>query len=225
MSQWHSQAVHSPYVSISILEENTLDTLKRYSLALAVSAMTALATPAHAEPVRIVLLSAPLVDVAPGAVLPPFRVRVERATGEPLAGVQLRYGFDLCDPGLGNPCPELFEYGGFNDGASLFLFVTTGSDGTVTVPGFRAGNPLPGNLPFELVVWPHAFRQTTPSGFVISPDDEHDPIGGLLNAATTVRIDGVAAVPALDRAGLLVLVLLLAGLAGWRLRPSTSGTG
>ncbi|HET9767920.1 MAG TPA: hypothetical protein VFS60_13775 [Thermoanaerobaculia bacterium] len=169
-------------------------------------------------------MSAPLVDVAPGTVLPPFRVRVERATGEPLAGVQLRYGFELCDPGLGNPCPELSEYGGFNDGASVFLFVTTGSDGTVAAPGFRAGNPLPGHLPFEFVAFPHAFNQTTPSGFIISLDDELHPIGGYLNAATTVRIDGAPAVPALDRAGLLVLVLLLAALAAWKLR-ALAGSG
>jgi hypothetical protein len=202
-------------------------TLRRATLALVLAMIeAALATAARAEPVRIVLLSAPTRNAAPGEMLDaPFRVRVERASGEPLAGVVLSYAVDLCitvaTPPPGWECPNAAEYGGFDDGASLQVLVTTGSDGTVTAPPFRAGNPTAAHLPFGFKVLPYASTQTTPGGFTITLNDAVSPIGGYWAAATTVNIEGVQPIPALDGARLLLLVLLLAVAGAWRLRSMT----
>lgn len=200
-----------------------MNVLKRLSLGLAVLAIGAVGRSARAAPVRIVLLSAPVVHTVADAPLPPFRVRVERATGEPLAGVQLEYFIDDICALPAFPCPDPSEYGGFDDGASQSVLVTTGSDGTATTPVFRAGHPLAEHLPLEFHVIAYAPPQTTPGGFTISEDDAWSPIGGFYNAATTVRIEGdLLAVPALDAAHSVVLGLLLASLAAAKLRASAN---
>jgi len=199
-------------------------TPRRATLALALAtAGAALATSARAEPVRIVLLSAANRSAARGEPLDgPLRARVERANGEPLAGVVVQFYVNLCIP-IGTPppgwsCPEASEYGGFDDGANLEATATTGADGIVTAPPFRAGNPTPQHFPLEFELLPYAPAQTTPAGFTITLDDAVRPIGGYLAAATTVLIGGVAAIPALDGAHLVILGLLLAAAAAWKLR-------
>jgi hypothetical protein len=198
-------------------------TWRRSCALFALSATTVLATRADAEPVRVVLLSAPMLHALPGQTLPPFRLRVERANGEAVPGIRFSYVVDGCveaaDPPLGSSCPQPFEYGGFDDGTIDYVELTTGSDGTVTTPSLRAGHPLPQHLPFEFHMFHYVPWQTTPSGFTITPLDAVQPIGGLLNGSAAIRIAGEpAAVPALDRLEMMVLALLLAAAGAWKLR-------
>lgn len=197
-------------------------TLRSIPLVLVVlSFVVAFPTSAVAEPVRVVLLTPATQTAAPGQLLAvPFSIRVERANGEPLPGVQINYAVNQfgCLSSSLPPCPPGDgEYGGFDTSAPppLHVTVTTGADGTVTAPPFRAGMPVPGRLPFEFTVLPFAFAQTTPNGFEITLSESLRPIGGLGAANTTVVIAApqTEEIPAIGPAGLLMLALVLAGWA------------
>ncbi len=186
------------------------------------------ALPAAAEPVRLVLLSPPAQVAASGDLLSsPLLVRVERASGEPISGVQLSFTANaiVCqDPPLpGVPCPTSEWYGDFEGAPPATpntIVVTSDADGVATTPLFRVGTPPSEWLPFGFEMFPYASAQTTANGFTITLDDAVHPIGGLLAAATDVVImgGGAAAIPVLDRGGVVVLALLLAAASLWWLR-------
>jgi exosortase sorting signal-containing protein len=166
---------------------------------------------ANAEQVRVIRLSPATQSVLPGEVVPvPFRLRVERASGEPVAGAQFGYRITLYCQGPGDdPTCDQTPFGGFepsDPGDPLLALLTTGSDGTATTPPYRVGRPA--SLPLELEFEPIFLTHTTPGGIVIDGmlDGDHNSI---------VTIEGLLAIPTLGSAGMATLVGLLAAAGVW----------
>ncbi len=179
-----------------------------------------------AEPVRMVLLSPPTQTTAPGAQLPsPLVVRVERANGDPVPGVQIWYGVNTCVsiPFAIPLCPTFEEYGGFETGElprPLGVLITTGADGIATAPPYRVGIPSAQHPNLQFGIFPYASTQTTPGGFTITLNDAVNPIGGLSAAMTNVNISFGAApsAPVLSPVGIAVLSFLILAAAWWKMR-------
>ena len=181
-----------------------------------------LAAPAAAEPVRIVLLSPATQTATAGEPLPfEIRIRVERANGEPVPGVQVYLYVYRCSepagPGTGE-CPGYEEYGGWTSGDPVQALVTTGGDGTASAPPYRVGDPLPEHQPFVFTVVAYASAQTTAGGFTITLGDATQPIGGYFAGATTVQLGSIDAIPAVGSLGIVLLTVGLAAAAFRRLR-------
>lgn len=165
---------------------------------------------AAAEVVRVVWLSPRLQSARPAGLVPvPFKLRVERLDGEPIAGVQVRMLVQISCPAE-PPCPDgRGEFEPSEPGSPFSGIVTTGSDGTATFPPYRVGipQPLPALVGFE----PRVVSSSTPGGIIIT---------GVLgeNEASGVMVEGVQAVPTLGGVASVTLAALIAAAGLWALR-------